>query len=444
MRKLIFAGWLLACLPVWAQPLRAQNKPAFQYIDSITWAAFARSDWPAVRISARDGFRNGVDFYYLRMRAGIAEFRLKNYDQAIRHFEKALKFNNPDPYALDYLYHSYLLNNREGDAARITPLLSRQYRDSLNIRSNPIKFFTEGGYYATPDKETLLAYNPGGTSAHNYQVTGYNYLTLGTSAVLSPSLTVSLGFQRINYLITEQYQVPTLNPFVFDVSYGENSFYSGARLMLAHGLSLLGGFRFLNGEYVYHNAQAYPGGFNFVESRGAYSDLASNLTLSKRSPYIGITVSGDMNRFKGTWYGQSGASLALYPMGNLNFYLVGEISRTGTLNDWVANGKFVGKGRTGIKVLPFAWLETSYTRGWIRYWSENQAYVVYNNFDPITSRFETSLVFARLLKHLDLSLRYSSTTRIAGWEVADPSGSTYIIGQDYTFHSLILGGTWNF
>jgi hypothetical protein len=441
---LIITGFLLVFSAAWTIPSNAQDQPDFSRIDSLTWAAYARADWHSVRSGAREGFSKGIDYYYLRMRAGIAEYMLKNYDQAAVHFAKALNFNETDQTAAGYLYFSYLLTNRDGDAARIAGNLSPAYRDSLKIKSRPLKVFFEGGSFYTPERDSLLNYTPGGISAHSYQVDKYSLASFGSSAVLSPRISLTLAFQRINYNITEQYKIMTLDPYVFDVSYGENSFYAGTRIMLGTGLSLLGGFRFMNGQFAYHTAQAYPGGINFVETTGEYSDLLNNLTLFKRFPYAGLSLSADLNRFKGSWYGQSGMSLSLYPMGNLNLYFTGELSRTGPLNGWLDNGNLIWKGKAGARLLPFTWVEASFTKGWIRYWSENQAYFAYNNFDPITSRFEVSFIFPGLFKHVDLSAKYNTTTRIAGWEIADPSGASQIVGKNYSFHSFILSGTWTF
>jgi hypothetical protein len=444
MQKLIGTGFLLISMLLSARHSNAQEKVDFRGIDSLTWAAYCRSDWKGVIAMSQKGFRSGIDFYYLRMRAGIAHYMLKNYDGAIAQFEKARKFNEIDPAALDYLYYANILTNREGEAGLVARKMVPGHRDSLKIKTNILKIFVEGGSFSNPDADSLLAYNPGGSSAHSYQVTRYSYASIGSMATLTPRIHLTVAFQRINYSITEQFRYPTLNPYVFDVSFGENSFYTGTRIVLGQGVNLLGGFRFLNGQYTYHIAQAYPGGMNLIDTVGIYSDVATNMTLQKRFPYLGIGVSADLNRFKGTWYEQAGASLSFYPLGNLNLYLVGDISRTATLDGWIQDGNWIWKGKLGAKVLPFAWVETSYSKGWLHYWSENQAYVVYNNFDPITSRFELSLMCPRLLSHLDLSFRFNYNTRVAGWAVTDPSGSTQIVGKNYSFNSFIVGGTWNF
>ncbi|MFA6481732.1 MAG: hypothetical protein WCW62_04065, partial [Bacteroidales bacterium] len=75
----------------------AQEKPSFARIDSLSYQAYLKSDWKKVIEYSRDGLTAGYDYYYLRVRAGIAELNLKNPNKAAVHFRKALDFSLNDP-----------------------------------------------------------------------------------------------------------------------------------------------------------------------------------------------------------------------------------------------------------------------------------------------------------------------------------------------------------
>ena len=72
---------------------------SFMKIDSATYAQYLERDWPALIRNGRKALGQGVDYYYLRMRMGIAFYEQKNYRTASGHFRKALEFNNGDPVA---------------------------------------------------------------------------------------------------------------------------------------------------------------------------------------------------------------------------------------------------------------------------------------------------------------------------------------------------------
>ncbi|MDA3894242.1 MAG: tetratricopeptide repeat protein, partial [Salinivirgaceae bacterium] len=66
-------------------------------IDKDTYILWLAKDWDRLITIGKTAIKNEVDFYYLRVRMGIAYFEKKNYHKAIYHFEKAYKFN-PNEY----------------------------------------------------------------------------------------------------------------------------------------------------------------------------------------------------------------------------------------------------------------------------------------------------------------------------------------------------------
>ncbi len=422
----------------------AQEKMSFRETDSLTLQACLDRNWKEVIRIGNQAIADKTDYYYLRLRIGIAQYSIGNYDRAIPNFIKALEFNQGDPVAEEYLYFAYLFSGQEAEASCLSVRMNQTLKDSLRISQKKFKLYSEWGLMNAPDADSLMAYNPGGGRVHNYQVSGYTFGSLGITAKAGNCLALTFGLQRLNFSIGEQYQLPLLDPFTFDVSFAENSFYSGAQWYLKHGFTFLGGVRLLSGQYTWHDYQANPGGGTFTEKSGRYRDLALHAGLSKRLPYFNLGLSADANRFKGNIYYQAGANLTVYPKGNLNLYFTGELSRTGIDSAWVSDGAYIWKTIMGLKIAPKIWLEANFTSGYLQNWSENQAYIVYNNFDPILKRMGLNLISVNLLRNLDLSFRYNWTRRLASWEIIDDTGAAHIAGQQYSFHSLILGGTWRF
>ena len=90
----------------------AQDQMSFAELDKKTFDLYEKNSWKELRDLGKQGLENGTDYYYLRMRIGIAEYKLRRYTTACKHFRKALEFNTNDPAALEYLYYSLLFSGR--------------------------------------------------------------------------------------------------------------------------------------------------------------------------------------------------------------------------------------------------------------------------------------------------------------------------------------------
>jgi len=69
-----------------------------------TYQLYNEENWYQLTEVGQEAVKNGLDYFYLRIRMGIAYFHLKNYRKAATHLEKALDFNGADASALEYLY----------------------------------------------------------------------------------------------------------------------------------------------------------------------------------------------------------------------------------------------------------------------------------------------------------------------------------------------------
>jgi hypothetical protein len=68
--------------------------------------------------------RHHIDYYYLRMRMGIAWYQKKGYRIAEPHFIRALKFNSSDDVAKEYLYYCYTYSGQYDYAGKLSATFS--------------------------------------------------------------------------------------------------------------------------------------------------------------------------------------------------------------------------------------------------------------------------------------------------------------------------------
>jgi hypothetical protein len=123
MYRLMILFLLFSSIPAKAAPDTLDFKTA----DEETYKYYMQQQWDSVINIGNEALEDGIDYYYLRMRIGVAYYEKKQYRLAEPHFLKALKFNSSDDYAKEYLYYCYLYSQQYDLAGR----LSRSFSDSL-------------------------------------------------------------------------------------------------------------------------------------------------------------------------------------------------------------------------------------------------------------------------------------------------------------------------
>ncbi|NPA33849.1 MAG: tetratricopeptide repeat protein [Chlorobi bacterium] len=76
--------------------------------DKETYELYISGNWEKLIQKGKEALRNGIDYYYLRVRMGIAYYYLGKYNLAIKHLRKAHKTNPNDPIVNEFLLYSHL------------------------------------------------------------------------------------------------------------------------------------------------------------------------------------------------------------------------------------------------------------------------------------------------------------------------------------------------
>lgn len=98
-------------------------------VEETSYRLYLAKDWKLLGGFCDRAIRADYDYYYLRMRAGIACYETGNYRRAIRHFLKALDFNSGDETAMRYLYESYQHAGQYEEARNIS-----RHLDTASLR----------------------------------------------------------------------------------------------------------------------------------------------------------------------------------------------------------------------------------------------------------------------------------------------------------------------
>lgn len=102
--------------------------------EDLSYRYYLSKEWTKLLPYTQKQFRTGNDYYFMRMRAGIAAYELKQYREACLHFEKALDFKPNDDIALEYLYFALVYSERGDEALQLRRKFSAELKQRLGIK----------------------------------------------------------------------------------------------------------------------------------------------------------------------------------------------------------------------------------------------------------------------------------------------------------------------
>jgi tetratricopeptide (TPR) repeat protein len=475
----------------------SQDQHSSGWYDSITYQSYLKGEWPSVIRFGKDAIMNGNDYYFLRMRLGAAYYEQGNYRMAIRNYSKALKFNTDDDFAKNGIYHSYLnLGNRDG-ALMASNKISIEKKDSLNINSNNFLDFVylEMGY--SPSSGNRNSPGLGGDSKSIYSEFDLQkdlfYTMLGARIRLMPSLAVFAGFTKMNINKENRYSYTSVSAHldvIRDTSYGKDYIYSfpkkntdssfsykiiqnesyiNVTYMASGGLKITPALHFIQVQFSkispvlkfpltdtafylskdssWHTFDYQSGAYSFTQLDTSISNFVFSLNASKDFGNFTLELYGSISDFNRMKLAQLGTSVTWYPMGNTN------LCATTTAVSVFSNKRprMVYEQSLGFRLFRNTWLTGFVTLGNLDLYNEKNAYIVYNQPDPVI--FRTGIDMTILVgKHMEVGLMYRfyrKEYQVLKYASGASSGMDPLLisvfsKQNYTNQSFTGGLKWKF
>ncbi|MFZ4520818.1 MAG: tetratricopeptide repeat protein [Bacteroidales bacterium] len=496
---LIFIVIISASL--WRAPSVTAANLDFATIDRLTYNCYLDKKWDSVITVGKQALRLNIDYYYLRVRMGIAYYEKKEYFPAITHLNKARQFNSSEPYVKDYLnlaYH-YSNPNESAQILRSTmppggeagPSSIQRFVDQVHVESgytlssdrSPENLDSLTGtdriygerdlygnsFYSNVALKLRISKRVGLTLAYNYlNFNKTKYYQFGRAEGLRDSINYTIFFPDTlskNYFYSFPWKVRDTS-FSYNVVQQEG--YISATVLGPWGVKITPAVHFIRVGYpvitpqitdsvsdtafysyadnTYHMF-TYPSvRYTFSKNDSSFNNWLVSLALSRDFGRFNIELCGSWSNLNNKKQKQAGLSLTWYPFGNLDFY--GTTSVTGFFQK---NDKRVLLSQVlGVKITPWMWGEANFYYG--DYTNANifNGAVVYNNSDIIDYRGGATLVFLAG-KHLRMSLIYQffrkESTQYYYNKTEDPD--THKITEipqtknnPYNTHTIIGGITW--
>ena len=113
--------------------VNAQQKITAGEVESKSYQLYLENNWEALADFGETSLKEGYDYFYLRIRIGVAYYEQKKYNLAIPQFQKALAFNSKSEFAQKLLYYSYLFTGKSERARKLSNSFSENLTKAIKI-----------------------------------------------------------------------------------------------------------------------------------------------------------------------------------------------------------------------------------------------------------------------------------------------------------------------
>jgi len=263
---------------------QAGKSQDFKSVDQETYNLYMEKKWDELIRSGKNGLKQDIDYYYLRMRIAIAYYETRNYKASQAHFRKALEFNQGDPVATEYLYYAYLFAGQTDQAGILAKDFSLSLMEKITLPPGKIvdRLALEYLYNFNETKDLLS--DPGKYFSDlpaGYQVVTLDYSNL--NAMLhhdfSPGITLTHAYTYLNKT-NYYYYNDGLTPFGIDgQKVIQHQYYISPSFSTSRGLSISPSFHYLRSKFQVPYIVSGSGGPGPGGGGGGsiqYSDLFAN------------------------------------------------------------------------------------------------------------------------------------------------------------------------
>jgi hypothetical protein len=375
--------------------LTAQQPASFQEVERQSFDLYQKGEWKELIRFSNEALKEGFDYYYLRVRAGIACFETKKYMRAALHFRQALSFNENDFLAGEYLYGCYLELNKSMEAYEIYKKLPPSSREKLKKSLPKLRQVSVDEAFINcnqMEKFDTLDLDGSDNLYGETDITqdGY-YFNSG----------LSWGFEN-GYGLFGSYSLVKLNKnkiaqigdtLTVDDQYPlkQHQIYVSGNIPLGNGFSVLPAFNLVMDRYETVMPQLGPDSVNYLLPLEKFNEnfYICYLSVTKDDNILQTTLFSAYSNLNNKRQFQGGVQATVFPLGNLDFYLSSKL--VSNLNG--DENHFIFDQMIGFRFTRQTWVEVNATFGRMQNYHEKNAFVVYNITDEMKFKGDAKLIY---------------------------------------------------
>lgn len=427
---------LIFCLLLGLNLYAQDNLLSYKKVDSTSYALFVKQDWESLIELGKESKKEGIDFYYLNVRMGIAYYKEGKMLIAIKYLEAAYYLNTYDVVVQDYLYWAYRYGGMLLESDLFYKKMDKDLAASINNKLQIISAI-DVGVVATNnvDYDAMLAEKPVGNSdVFRSFPKDYQLYMLGLNHRFSRSTNF---YHRVTVmpisLLLQQNSDGIIKNSPFEGTetryYADATFGLGKRWYLDTYLGLFFG-NFDEIDFTNENPVN-------SDLKSKYTDVVFGASISRACYYFRQSVNisyGNLGVFDQF---QAGYTLSLYPLKNTLLVPFGSFQYQNESSTSTNEAHLVYTGGVSIhtkKISATGYINTGEMHNFV----SNNGAVIYNQSAMGLNEYGAILRF--YINKATLKLGYSFMNMQDNYYTEVAVSSTYKFNQQ----NIIAGFTWDF
>lgn len=400
---------LIILFLIGGQSILAQKENSFVYFDSLSYQQYLEDDWTGLIKTTRKAYRNEMDYYYLRMRTGIAYYEKHKYMQAEKQFKKAAKFNDFDRVNKEYIYYSKLFSGKQKESSRFYYDNRYYLKKAVDFEQKGVTSFSINVVYHSNlnnDIASLFKYDEIPMNGTQQVTLDYKLTSFKFTHDLNKYFRLVHGGSYLNkntyYFLIDG--TTGLEGEMQDIS--QLQYYGGLSLNPGAGFTILGSIHLLRYSFPAYStgdrrfSSTYIPGYsgNFYSGRFSVYKYISLFNVGGGVSYSNLNFK---NQF------QKDFRLIFYPLGNLNLYTISNLYSVTENYNTSTDNYLSMKQEVGFKTFGNLWLEAAAQMGDIKNYTDHGGFSIFNSDDTQTLRYDFSILYAGLKTEFRLMTSYS-------------------------------------
>jgi hypothetical protein len=430
---LVFILFTLSAQQIWNYA--EVNKKSYELYEQQKWGELIRY--------SSDARSNGIDFFYLQARTGIAYYNLKMYRNSTKWFLKAYENDKSFEWLQEYLYYSLIFSGRSSEAQKYAKDFTPAFQQKINYKTAKIsRIAFEGGYSFNPDFENLInsshaeQANVGDNYGEVFYLKNYHFESFDLNHYVAPGFSLSHNFTYIG--LNKDEQVYWGSKTTFPIKINQFQYFINPLFVPVKNLYISP-----SASFVWGNTELLLGNTDpntFFLSSLKFSDYIFStsvwLNFGNFSPGAEINFANifDVN------FLQTSAWITYYPLSNTNLYFTPRVYFRGDKTESPGYNTFEISG--GIQLGPVH-LNGKYLNGDMRNFIESAGYVISNFPGSSNQKIMGSLYFPAGKKY-QFVFRYINQNITENYQVYTSGVLSNSLEYKYIKHTLTTGISWNF
>jgi hypothetical protein len=422
----------------------AQTKLSYPEVDKTSYELFLKGNWQELINYSELARQQGIDFFYLKARTGIAYYNMGKYRFASNWFLKAWETDKSPEWLQEYLYYSLLYGGRAAEAYKFAGDFDTDMKEKLSyVNSGLTHSGLEVGYSFNPDFDKMT------TELHDqlpvaeeygeaFFMKNYHFESIDLNHRVAPAISINHNLTYIG--INREQNVDWVTNYRFTSKTSQFQYFLNPQIVLGRRWYVSPSMNLIWGDFSYASG-GYRGNSRIFTNTGkSFYDVVASLSASSHfgnfSPGAELNfanISEDNIQQYSLW-------LTIYPFSNLSFYFTPRVYFKNNEQNSFGYNTF---GLSGGLQLGQVHMYGQYLKGDMENFIEASGYIVSNFPGTSDQKISASLYFP-LKKKYRFVVRYLMQDITETYLVYTNLARNREMKYDYNKHTITAGISWSF